>query len=457
MPSIAVVGGGIAGLTAAYRLHRQGIDVTLFEAEDRIGGVIRSERVDGYLIEHGPNSIQARSSAIEALVDELELTPEVVEASPAAKQRYVVRAGRPVPLPSSPPAFLTTPLFSVGTKLGLLREPFVSPARPEAEETVADFVRRRLGRELLDYAINPFVAGIFAGDPERLSLRHAFPRLHALEQQYGSLIRGQIQKSKEKKRMVEPGPSGRMFSFREGLRRLPEALAAPLGEHLRTGCPVVALRRRADAWELTCRAGDASHTASFDAVVVTTPLHRLPEVSGLTPADRALLEDVSYAPVRVIFQGYRRAAVEHPLDGFGMLVPAVETQLKILGTLFSSTLFPNRAPDGHVLLTTFVGGTRRPELAGSTEAEVHRTVGRDLGALLGIRQPPIFERQVFWPYAIPQYEVGYGAVMARLDEIETGLRGLILAGSFRQGISVSDTVASGEAAAQRALTVVTST
>lgn len=446
MTTVAIIGAGVAGLMAAYRLHAAGAAVTVFEAGSHPGGVMRSERLGAYLVEHGPNSIQARTKLLEDLVAELGLEAELVEASPAAKQRFVVRGGRPVALPTSPPTFLASPLFSAASKLRLLREPFVRRSPPDAEETVADFVRRRLGHEWVDYAINPFVAGVYAGDPERLALRHAFPRMFALEQTYGSLIRGQIRKSREQKRMVEPAPSGRMFSFREGLQTLPSALAARLGDRVRYGAPVRGLRPEAGRWRV-----EAEGEEVFDAVVWAGPLYRLPSLRLGVDEDLTPFREVWYPPVRVVALGYRRADVRHPLDGFGLLVPAVETDFDILGCLFSSTLFPGRAPEDHVLLTTFVGGARHPDLARAAEADAQAVVERDLGRLLGIDARPAFARHVFWERAIPQYEVGYGRVKALIERLETSYPGFFMAGNFRQGISVADALASGDDAAQRVL------
>lgn len=449
MFTVAVVGGGIAGLMAAYRLHERGAAVTLFESGTAPGGVIRSERIGGYLVEHGPNSIQARTPLLESLVRELKLESVFVEASPVAKKRYVVRGGRPLPLPMSPPALLKSQLFSPVSKLRLLREPFIRPALPDAEETVAAFTQRRLGQQWLDYAINPFVAGVFAGDPERLALRHAFPKMYRLEQEHGSLIRGLIRKSRERKRMVEPAPSGRMFSFREGLQTLPNALAARLGDRIRYQAVVTSLRPVDGHWLVTYRSHEGAVEKTYDAVIYAAPLHGLSKMQLDVLADLHPLRNVWYPPVRIVALGYPRSAVRHPLDGFGVLLPALEQEFQILGTLFSSTLFPGRAPEGHVLLTTFVGGARHPDLAHASDEAVRSVVERDLQRLLHIDGPPTFVRQVFWEQAIPQYDVGYSVVKDRIDQLERTHPGFFMAGNYRQGISVADTLTSSDEVARR--------
>lgn len=443
MASVAVIGGGMAGLTAAFRLKAKGYDVTVFEAAAVPGGVIQSVQRDGYLVEYGPNALQTSSPALDILIAEAGLEGEVVDANPAARRRYVVQAGRPVALPTSPPALLNTSLVSWRARLRLLREPLVRPAPPEAEETVAAFVRRRLGPDWLAYVADPFVAGVFAGDPSRLALRHAFPRVHALEQTHGSLLLGQLRASRA------GGAARRMVSFRQGLHMLPTALARPLGDHLRLNTRVTALQPDGKAWQVTADGHEGRRETRFDAVVTALPLPRLAPLLAPAAGDVGAFTEVVHPPVRIVALGYPRPAVAHPLDGFGMLVPSAEGTFRILGTLFSSTLFPGRAPAGHVLLTTFVGGTRHPALALSDAATVQRVVEDDLGRLLGIQGGPSFVCHVQWPQAIPQYDVGYGAVKALADRLEQAHPGLALAGSFRQGVSVGDTVASGAAAAAR--------
>lgn len=448
-----IIGGGIAGLTAAYRLQRAGTDVRLFEASEHVGGVIRSRRQGGYLVEEGPNAIQTGTPMLAQLIEQLGLEPSLVEAAPAAKQRYVVRRGVPVPLPASPPAFLRSPLFSWRAKLRLLREPFVRAAPPDVEESIADLVRRRLGAEALDYALNPFVAGIFAGDPARLSARYAFPKVYALEQAHGSLIYGSLRRARTS-RATPAGDAAlprRTFSFRDGLQMLPDALAERLAGCIALRAPVVALHPEGGAWRLTTLERGTPAVHRFRHVVFAAPLHRLAHLDFKTHLDLSPLLAVPYPPVTVLALGFRRADVRHALDGFGLLVPEAERGFRILGTLFSSTLFPDRAPEGHVLLTTFTGGTRHPDLALAPDEAITEAVQRDLRVLLDVRGEPAFAWPARWPQAIPQYEPGYGRVIALLDRLEQEHPGLHFAGNYRQGISVGDAMASGAAAAERVL------
>ncbi|MBM3839381.1 MAG: protoporphyrinogen oxidase [Verrucomicrobia bacterium] len=452
MKSIAIIGGGITGLTAAFRLGQKNIPTTLYEAGPRAGGVISTVRREGYLAESGPNSILETSPLITALVRDLGLEPRRLNPAPAAKKRYVVRGGQPIALPQSPLGFFTTPLFSVGAKLGLLAEPFV-PRAPEArEESIAEFVTRRIGNEFLDYAINPFVAGVYAGNPAQLSVRHAFPKLYALEQKYGSLILGQFLGARERRRRAEVSKqAAKMFSFDDGLQVLTDTLAGRLADRIRFSTPVVRFQQTSEGWRVTVRQEGCEETHDHAAVIFTAPVHRLPEMQ--LQSERYLnwapLSQINYPPVASVALGFRRDDVAHPLDGFGVLIPEKE-QFNILGTLFSSSLFPNRAPAGHVTLTSFAGGTRHPELAMRGAEKLVRITLQDLRALLGVAGQPTFQHIALFPKAIPQYEVGYGQFEELMREVEEKAPGFFLAGNYRRGISLGDSIVSGHHVAESA-------
>ena len=452
MTSVAILGAGITGLTAGHHLQRAGLDVTVFEATDHVGGQIRSEHAGGYLIEHGPNTIQSATPLMNTLINRLDLSDVVVEADAAATKRYIVRNGTPHPLPTSPLAFLRSDLLSTRGKLRLLAEPFIGAPDADADESLADFARRRLGPEVLNYGLNPFVAGVFAGDPETLSVRHAFERLYEMEQEHGSLFKGLLasMRSSSDDEPTDAGPKRRMFSFRDGLQMLPDALAGPLA--IRYSTPVIALDRDGPQWMLTVKPdGAASETCAFDAALSTVPLHRFAALDFDAHLDLSPLTRVMYPPVSVVAMGFRRDDVKYLLDGFGMLVPEVEDTYHILGTIFTSTIFPDRVPDDHVLLTTFVGGTRHPALGRAPDDRQRRIILADLAALLDVSEAPTFVRHIRWPRAIPQYTTGYGAVKDLITRLEARHPQLFLAGNYRSGIAVGDAMNSGHAAAVRCM------
>lgn len=448
MPSVAVVGAGLTGLTAAFRLKRRGVRTALYEATDRPGGVVRSERRDGYLVELGPNTIASPGPALAALLAELGLEGRQLVAGPEAARRYVVRGGRLRPLPMSPGELLTSRLLSNGAKLAIFGEPLVDAAEGVIEESVAAFVRRRFNQEVLDYVADPFVAGVFAGDPEQLSVRHALPKLQALESSHGSLVKAMVQLARAR-RTGEASLAGAtsVISFPDGLQEIPAALARELGGDLRTGRAVRAVRSDGERWLVLAAGGEAE---THDAVICTVPAYALGELEfHLSGSERlATLASIAHPPVAVLALGFRRDDVGHPLDGFGFLTPGVERR-HVLGVLFSTTLFAGRAPDGEVLVTAFVGGARDPQFAELDEHTLAARVLDDLHSLLGVRGAPTFRAFHLWPRAIPQYVLGYGRFKDLLDEVERRNPGFHLAGSYRGGVSLADAIASGEQAAAR--------
>lgn len=446
MNSVAIVGAGVTGLTVAYSMQRKNIPVTVYESAPRVGGPMQTVRRDGYLAECGPNSILETSPLISGLVRDLGLDSRRVYADGKAKSRFIVRDHRPLPAPSSPASFLTSPLFSLGAKFRLAAEPFIAAGKSD-DECLADFVRRRLGCEFLEYAINPFVGGIYAGDPEKLSVTQAFPKLRAVERDYGSLLLGQFLGARARKRRGEVSKQNApMFSFDEGLEVLPGAIAAELGELVRLGEPVRRLRKIASDWEIHTTKGVKHHSAVLLAIGAH-PLAFLPIEADGVP-DLTALDEVQYPPVASVTLGFRRLDVEAPLEGFGVLVPEAE-RMNILGALFTSSIFPHRAPARHVTITSYIGGSRAPHLALQNRDAIINCVLNDLRKLLGIQGAPTFEHCCFFPEAIPQYNVGYGRFKELMAKAEKAAPGLFIAGQARCGISLSDSILGGFKAAER--------
>ena len=445
---VVVVGAGLSGLTAAFRLAQQGgVRLRVVESAARPGGVIGSVRRDGALYERGPNSGLDTTPLVNELLAAAGIAGERVDASSTAAKRYILRDGALSSLPTSPPAFITSRLFSWRAKLALLREPFVAPAAADAEETVAGFVRRRLGNEFLDYAIEPFVAGIYAGDPDKLSVPAAFPRLFALEQKYGSLIRGQIKGARERRRSAEKAKNAAVgFSFREGMQTLTDALARDL--RIDHGVHAAGLRREADGtFVLECERGGERFELRARSVVLAVPAYDAARiVDRIAPDAAAALEAIAYPPVATVASCYRRADVAHPLDGFGFLAPRKESP-PILGCLFSSSMFPGRADDSTVLLTTFIGGVRSGPLAMRSEDELTADVTAALRRYLGA-QRPLWQVATRWPRAIPQYTLGHLQRIAAVERAEAAVPGLRLCANWRGGVSVADCIKSAHAAVE---------
>jgi oxygen-dependent protoporphyrinogen oxidase len=398
---------------------------------------------DGWLVENGPNSL-LESAAFDSLIEGLGLQAERRYAAPEAKNRYLVRGGRLLPVPMAPHRLVSTPLFSLRTKLRILTEPFSRARAGGADASLASLVRDHFGQEIVDYAINPLVAGIYAGDPEKLSTKHAFPKLWKIAQTHGSLILGEIAAMKARRASGEK-PVARIVSFARGLQTLPAALAGALPPGaIRTRTAVVSLLP-GRPWKLGSRRDGLTTTDEFDAVVLALPAADLAGLPIGPSGDRPLasLELVEYPPVASLFFGFRREQVAHPLDGFGALVPAVEGR-SVLGVLFSSTLFAERAPAGHVALTVYVGGTRQPDLARLAPEALRSRVLADLHDLLGVQGHPVFTHKTVWPRAIPQYNIGYERFIETIARAEAQHAGLFVGGHVRDGISVANCIAAGQ-------------
>ena len=445
---VVVIGGGISGLTAAWALRQRGVEVVVLEASARAGGAIATERTGGYVAERGPNSL-FESPPVARLVAEVGLASARVAADAAARRRYLVRGGRLVALPASPPALLTTRVLSWRGKLRLALEPFVRRGTA-ADESVAQLVRRRLGAEVLDQLVDPFIGGTCAGDPERLSARHGLRALADLEARHGSLVVGAWREARARRRAGLPPGRPPMVSFATGLQTLPDAIVAALGGAVRVSTRAVSARQVDGGWVVEAECRGRRERIAAGAVVCAAPAHALGAVA-LPPALAALLAPVAavpHAPVATLALGFRRGDVAHALDGFGALVPATERR-GLLGVLFSSTVFPDRAPPGEVLLTCFVGGVRRPELAAATPDALTASILPELRALLGVRGAPTFTCHTQWARAIPQFELGHDTVAAAVAAAEGAEPTLAIAGPYLAGAGVGDCVASGYAAADR--------
>jgi oxygen-dependent protoporphyrinogen oxidase len=452
MKSVAIIGGGITGLTAAFNLQQRGVPVTLYEGSERIGGVIRTIHEDGYLAECGPNTILETSPLIGQLIRDVDLESRQLYTDPAAEKRFLVRNKKLIELPVSPLAFIGSRLFSWRAKASLLAEPFRKRAAGDLEESLADFVRRRLGVEFLDYAINPFVAGVYAGDPERLSVKHAFAKLYDLEQRYGSLIGGQIFGARERKRRgAISKQNAKKISFDKGLQVLTDRLSEKLGEQVRLNHSVKRITSDPEGWSIDFENAGITTTSTHSSVLLALPAFRLADLElhcKNKPVDMSLLGQIEYPPVTSVVLGFKRQDISHPLDGFGVLIPEVEG-FNSLGSIFSSSLFPGRCPVGHLTFTSYIGGARSPELALKEKDEIVRLVMEDLRVLVGLSGKPTYTHCFCWPRAIPQYNVGYGKFKMLMEETEKRAAGLFIGGHCRDGISLGDSIISGYNAAAR--------
>lgn len=446
--SVGIIGAGLTGLTTAFALKQAGIDCQVWEQSSRPGGVIRSLNENGYLIEEGPNSMLIKTPRVQQWLASLGIFSRQVAASEKAAKRFIVRNARAEAMPAGLLAAIRTPLYSTAAKLRILKEPFVRRSSDE-DESVAEFVRRRLGPEFLDYGISCLVSGIYAGDPESLSIRHAFPKVWNLEQNHGSLIRGAIALGRKRKRQKQASFKSQMISFDSGLEVLPRYLETELGASVQTTVILENIsREKSGEWTVKGRCAGEAFARRVDHLIITIPRHhwdQLPFSDCTGEGNASLRQDLNqvkelhYPPLSTLVLGFPREAVGHALDGFGMLIPAAEKRF-ILGTIFSSTLFPGRAPDGKVALMNFIGGALQPERAGLTESELVDHTCRDLRDLLKVRGKPSFVHHRYWPKAIPQYPVGHQHFLDQITNIERRFSGLHIQGNYRGGPGLSDCI-----------------
>jgi oxygen-dependent protoporphyrinogen oxidase len=446
----------MSGLTAAFQLRRLAeaagapVDVRVLEAAERHGGKVLSVEDSGFLVEGGPNGFLDSRQPVLDLVEHLGLTDRLVRADEASAKRFVWHRGELHPVPSSPGAMIKSRLLSWRGKLRLVGERFAGGPPPPGDETVAEFGRRRIGAEATARLLDPFVTGIYAGDIETTSMAAAFPRMVALEREHGSLMRalGRLRRERRRAGVAQgtgpAGPGGTLTSFPGGMREMTDALAAALGAGaVIRGARVGTVERGADdaaPYRVRLESGEELEA---DAVVSAAPAHAASGFlgglgnTGLVDALRA----IPYAPAAVVGLGYRRADMPHPVDGFGFLVPKADAG-NVLGMTWDHAMFPGRrAPEGHVLLRSVVGGARSPELVALDDQALVGAVREEVARVAGAQAPPRLARVVRWERAIPQYVVGH---LGRVEAVEAAcaaLPGLFVGGNALRGVSLADCAA----------------
>ena len=434
--TVAVVGGGVSGLTAAYLLKQARPEwrVTVFERDARVGGKVSSQQREGYTFDGGPNGFLTNVPETLELARSLGLENDLQRAADAAKYRFIYKDGGLRPLPASPPALLKTDLLTPFGKLRAAAEVFLGEAL-EQEETVDGFLRRHFGAQVADTFAGVAVLGITAGDAKALSLDALFPRFRALEREHGSLLRGLIKRQRKAKNA--PRPDGRLTSLKGGVGRLIGGLETSLGDSVKRGTGVTALHPGEKGWRLELSTGE---TFSTDSVVLATPAFVSAGLLRPFLSDAAdLLASIPYADVRVFGLGYDRIDVPHKLDGFGFLVPRGEN-VRSLGVLWTSSLFPGRAPEGKVMLRVICGGTLDAEFIDLNDEDALAAVRRDLRLTMGITAKPEFTAQAKWKNGIPQYLLGHSEKVAAVMAKVTTHEGLHLTGNAYYGVGVNDCV-----------------
>lgn len=460
-PRVVIVGGGIAGLATARAIRKQTPDaeVIVLEARDRTGGNVRTEQIDGYLCEAGPDGFLDNAPATLAFVDEIGLTASLVPSSDAARRRFIFRGERLHEVPLSPFAFLRSPLLSALGKLRVVCEPLARHA-PAHDESILHFAERHIGREAARVLVGSMVTGIFAGDAAELSLKSCFPKMYDMDVRYRSLIRAMIARRRQRANDNGVGaPAGRLTSFAGGMESLVRAAAASLGDGFRSNRKVCELRPRRTRVAGPRLVGARSFTVvsegqaiEADGVVLAGPASESADLlRPFDPEAARQLNGIATAPVAVVCLGYDEAALaadRGPLNGFGFLVPRREGP-RILGALWESSIYPNRAPAGKALLRVMIGGATDRDAVDLEEAQLVGIVRDDLRRTMGIRVIPEFVHVFRHRRGIPQYTIGHAARLAR---IETRLReypGLFLTGNSYRGVSINACIEDAPAVAHQ--------
>jgi oxygen-dependent protoporphyrinogen oxidase len=446
---VVVIGAGISGLVCAYRLKSLGFDVLLLEKSDRVGGVMQTDIIDGYQIERGPNSSQGTEELL-ALVEELGITSELAEGDPKAPA-YVYFKGQLHPVPSGPIAFIRSKLLSAKGKLRIFKEPFIARRRSTEEESIASFARRRIGNEAAERLVAPFVSGIYAGDAEKLSAQAAFARLTNLETGYGGLIRGMLAKAREARRAKKAAATvldkaaptrKRLVSFKSGMETLPKTLARKIGEDLLINISDLKfeISNQPDRVSLEFERAGNRQQVTCERLVIATPARAAAALVRSSSDELSrLLEEIYYPPLVIVCLAYDKSSIATRLDGFGFLIPPGE-RMNILGCVWNSSLFKGRAPEGHALITVFIGGARNTEATQLADAELVTLVHSDLQKVLGISSEPQVVTITRWERAIPQYNIGHVERVRRIEELLRAQTELDLIGNYLHGVSTGDCI-----------------
>ena len=443
---IVVIGAGISGLTSAYLLNNEGYEVTILEKSDKVGGSIETTMENGFIFDRGSGSVLETTSILSKLVEELNLNDQLMYANKRGNKKYILRNDQLHAMPLHPITIFKSNLFSRKAKLRLLKEPFIGKSTDGYYQSVTEFITRRLGTEFMDYAINPFVAGVYAGNPEDLSIKSAFPKLYELEEEYGSIIIGTIKSiRKRRKQKKNSGQSNKMLSFKDGMMVLPTAIAKHLGDRVNLSSRVTGVKKTNDGkYGVIYKKGDREFTLLTDVVLSTVPAYSATELfEHFDEGLKKHLNSIYYPPLLVLYLTYKKEDVGQPLDGFGFMVPSKEDKT-FLGAIWNSVIFPIQAEENIASFTLFIGGSRNPGFIYDDEETLINKTKKEFEELMKIKGKPVYRSKRIWPKAIPQYTIGYVEHENYFDHFENYNKGIILSGGYRGGFSVGDCIKNAE-------------
>jgi oxygen-dependent protoporphyrinogen oxidase len=434
---IIILGAGISGLSCAYFLKKKGYEVCILEKEESAGGVIQTHEENGYICENGPNTVILGKPELRKLIADLNLNEELVLPSAAAKKRYILRNKKLLKIPSSPADFFATKSLSIFGKIRILFEPFVKPLPNDADQTVADFTTRRFGKEVYKNFINPFVAGIYAGDAAKLSTRFGFKLLYELEQDYKSVIKGFMARAKERKKKKEIQT---IFSFRNGMKQIIDKLENNFKNDIQYKARVTNIAHFENGYKISFIQNEEEKQILADCVVSTLPAYALSEsIFNLCNVTAEKLKQLEYVPIVALHLGYKKEQVGNTSKGFGVLAPGHENT-PLLGILFNSRIFNHVAPKGKELFTLMIGGARLPLLTELPDNELLQLAKTEFETIMNVNGKPDFVHFSRWKKAIPQYTMQYKEIYEAIQKFELNNKNFYIAGNCTHGISVPDCV-----------------
>ena len=445
---IVILGGGISGLAAAYELQRRGKTFLLLEAKARLGGKIWSEKKGEFVLESGPNTVMINKLEVKQMLDNLGLSKDIIQAdSEAVKNRFVVKNGQAEPIPNSLKTAFQSPLFGWDTFFHIMREPFVKANAKQTEESLADFSRRRFGKQIYEDFITPFITGIYAGDPEKMSVNHTLSILKQAEKKHGSVLVGMFKMMKEKKQKSQRDqlPKQKLFTFQNGLSHLIDTLEKEISEKIKKNAKVTRIQfnQSKNNYEINYLHNGSAKKLKADQVITSLPAPQLSElISGIDRSLAEKLKKINYAPAVVLHLSFPTSAVDFKQKAFGILSRKVEP-LPFLGLLFNSRFFPHTAPKGEELITVICGGELRPEIMKLSDEALHREIDHSLKSIIGLKGESKILNSKRWYRGIPQYELGYADITKKIDSFQKEHKNFYIAGNFYEGISVSDCIALG--------------
>lgn len=449
---IAILGGGISGLAAAYELHKAGKDFVLLEADSHLGGKIKSQKIDGFQLEMGPNTVLINNGEIKNLIDELGLSEQIIlPDEEAVKNRFVIKNGQIEQIPNSFKTAFQSNLFGLNTLYRILSEPFRETNNQSEDESLADFSRRRFGAQIYRDFITPFISGIYAGDPEKMSVNHTLSILKEAEEKHGSVLKGMVKIMKAKKQ--DPAnqklPKQKIFTFKNGLSVLIEAIENQIQDKVEYGANVHSIEKNEKSYRIEYTQGKEKKQLKADRIISTLPAMHLANSIDKMNAELALqLKKINYVPALVLHLGVEKNALDFKQKAFGLL-SRKEENAPFLGVLFNSRFFPHTAPAGKELLTIICGGYKQATILEQSTEEIHPKVDESLKALLGLRSATQLIHAQKWPEGIPQYEVGYATIKKAIEDFQNQEKNFYITGNFFGGISVSDCISNARQTARK--------